>query len=68
MFRVVYVGYPGSVEHMNIAGYGANPNPNPNPDPDECVYMCMCMCDKYEPLCAYNPERVVSRVLTRLYS
>ena len=47
MFRVVYVGYSGSVEHMNIAGYGANPNPNPdpnpnpNPDPDECVCVCV---------------------------
>ena len=29
MYRIVYVGYPGSVEHMNIAGYGA--------DPIECV-------------------------------
>ena len=43
MSRVVYVGYPGSVEHMNIAGYGA--------DPDECVYICMR--GKYEPLCRF---------------
>jgi hypothetical protein len=43
MSRVVYVGYPGSVEHMNIAGYGA--------DPDECVYTCMR--DKYEQLCTF---------------
>ena len=43
MYRVVYVGYPGSVEHMNIAGYGA--------DPDECVYICMR--GKYELLCTF---------------
>jgi hypothetical protein len=40
MYRVKYVAYPGTVEHMNFKGIGAMPN--------ECVYTCER--GDYEPL------------------